>query len=205
MDQSEFSTTPTRILIHDPADGAALGRMAPEQLDECNFLGLPEATRLAAEYARFRAALAEHVNVVTLAELLGDDPNFRAEADSNPMMFMRDSSITCPGRRPVYPADQGSAQPRGRSGDCRPRAGGPGLTRAVDFADANMWKAATSCGDGWGQAILMIGFGVRHHQGRRDRLATRIDPGSSRPDRWPVAPTTDLLISTPASPSCPIA
>ena len=58
MDLSEFSTPPARILIHDPADGAALSGLGGERLDECNFLDLPAAERLIAEYRDFRAALA---------------------------------------------------------------------------------------------------------------------------------------------------
>ena len=103
MDLSEFSTAPKRILIHDPADGAALGAMTGERLGECNFLDLPAAERFAEEYRGLRAALAEAAEVVTLADLLGDDPGFRAEADSNPnLMFVRDSSITLPWAPDLY-------------------------------------------------------------------------------------------------------
>src|SRR3990170_3417977 len=77
MDLSEFSTPPARILIHDPVDGAALHAMGDHRLDECNFLDMPAAERLIAEYRDFRAPLAREVEIVTLRELLGDDSDLR--------------------------------------------------------------------------------------------------------------------------------
>src|SRR4051794_30557283 len=92
MDLSEFSTAPRRILIHDPSDGAALRAMSSERLGECNFLDLPTVERFVEEYRGLRSAIAAAVEVVTLAELLADNPAFRAEADRNPnLMFVRDS------------------------------------------------------------------------------------------------------------------
>src|SRR3954462_6276584 len=103
MDLSEFSTPPRRILIHDPRDGAALSAMAGERLAECNFLQLPEHGALAEEFDRLRAAISRHVEVVTLAEIMADDAEFRAEADENPnLMFVRDSSITLPWAPDLY-------------------------------------------------------------------------------------------------------
>src|SRR3954470_1079106 len=103
MDLSEFSTTPQRILMHDPSDGAALRAMSGERLGECNFLDLPAVERFAEEYQGLRSAIAAAVEVVTLAELIGDDPAFRAEADRTPtLMFVRDSSITLPWAPDLY-------------------------------------------------------------------------------------------------------
>ena len=137
MDLSEFSTTPRSILIHDPRDGAALSAMAAERLAECNFIGLPAEQRFAAEYDGFRGALQACTEVVTLAELLGDDPGFRAEADSNPnLMFMRDSSLTLPWAPELYIPARLALPSRRREPALAGRAlERLGLRRAFDFVD----------------------------------------------------------------------
>ena len=154
MDLSEFSTAPKRILIHDPADGAALGAMTGDRLDDCNFLDLPAAERFAAEYRGFRAALAEAAEVVTLAGLLGDDPGFRAEADANPnLMFVRDSSITLPWAPEHLTFRRGSTCRAGRRNPRLPplRSKGSAFAPRSTSPTTNMPKAAT-CFRRWTRA-----------------------------------------------------
>ena len=179
MDLSEFSTTPTRILIHDPADGAALGTMTGDRLGECNFLDLPAAERFAEEYRGFRAALAEAAEVVTLADLLGDDPGFRAEADANPnLMFLCDSSITLPWAPELYiPARLNLPSRANESAIAGAALEKLGLRAAFHFADDEYAEG----GDvlpamDQGQRILLIGFGVRTTKAAAIRLALELIP-----------------------------
>ena len=179
MDHSEFSTAPARILIHDPADGAALTAVHGERLAECNFLELPDADTFMAQYQEFRAALADKVELVTLGDLLGDDPAYRAEADANPnLMFVRDSSITLPWAPDLYiparlalPSRAGEAKVAGRALERL------GLRRAFDFADDEYVEG----GDvlpamDAGKRILMLGFGVRTTKAAAIRLALELIP-----------------------------
>ena len=179
MDLSEFSTPPARILIHDPRDGAALGRLSSDRLEECNFLALPSAERLLAEYAAFRAELERHVTVTALGALLDSDADFAAEAAANPnLMFMRDSSVTLPWAPDLYiparlrlPSRAGEPSLAGRALERL------GLTRAFDFADdeylegGDVFPAMDS-----GQRILLIGFGVRTTKASAIRLALELIP-----------------------------
>jgi N-dimethylarginine dimethylaminohydrolase len=179
MDLSEFSTPPARILIHDPRDGAAVAGMSRERLAECNFLELPGHDALGREYEGFRAALAEHVEVTPLSELLADDPDFATEADSNPnLMFMRDSSITLPWAPDLYiPARFGLAS-RSREPELAGRAlERLGLRRAFDFVDDEYVEG----GDvlpamDARKRILLIGFGVRTTKAAAIRLALELIP-----------------------------
>jgi N-dimethylarginine dimethylaminohydrolase len=180
MDLSEFSTPPARILIHDPADGAALSGISGERLGECNFLDLPNAEAFAAQYRGFRAALGEKVELVTLGELLGDDAGYREQADANPnLMFVRDSSITLPWAPDLYipgrlalPSRAAEAAVVGRALEQL------GLRRAFDFADDEYVEGGDvlPAMDG-GKRILMIGFGVRTTKAAAIRLALELIPG----------------------------
>lgn len=179
MELAEYSTAPSRILIHDPADGHALAAMRADQLAECNFLDLPGRDQLAAEYRRFRASLADHVVVVTLDDVLGDDRDYRVEADANPnLMFMRDSSITLPWAPDLYvPARlalPSRANEAGLAGRALERLG---LARAFDFAgDEYVEGGDVLPAMDAGERILMIGFGVRTTKAAALRLAYELIP-----------------------------
>lgn len=179
MELAEHSTPPTRILIHDPADGRALAAMRADQLADCNFLDLPGPDQLAGEYARFRHSLAEHVEVVPLADLLGDDPGFRAEADANPnLMFMRDSSITLPWAPDLYIPARLALPSRANEAALAGRAlERLGLRREFDFAGDEYVEGGDvlPAMDG-GERILMIGFGVRSTKAAALRLARELIP-----------------------------
>jgi N-dimethylarginine dimethylaminohydrolase len=179
MDLAEHSAPPARILIHDPADGQALGALAPDRLGACNFLELPSPEQLAAEYRRFRSSLAEHVEVVTMFELLGSDFGFRAEADANPnLMFMRDSSITLPWAPDIYIPAQLALPSRTNEASLAGRAlERLGLTRAFEFAAHEYVEG----GDilpvmDEGERILIVGFGVRTAKAAALRLAHELIP-----------------------------
>jgi N-dimethylarginine dimethylaminohydrolase len=179
MDLSEFSTPPARVVIHDPADGAALHGMGHHRLDECNFLDLPAAGQLIAEYRDFRSALAEEVEIVTLRDLLGDDADFRNEADSNPnLMFMRDSSITLPWAPDLYIPARLALPSRAKESEIAGRAlERLGLRPAFHFADDEYAEG----GDvlpamDEGKRILMLGFGVRTTKAAAIRLALELIP-----------------------------
>ena len=179
MDLSEFSTAPARILIHDPGDGSALSGVGNERLSECNFLEMPDAERFVAQYAGFRAALADKVEVVTLGDLLGDDPDYREQARTNPnLMFVRDSSITLPWAPDLYIPGRLALPSRGGESVVAGRAlERLGLRRAFDFADDEYVEG----GDvlpamDQGSRILLLGFGVRTTKAAAIRLALELIP-----------------------------
>jgi N-dimethylarginine dimethylaminohydrolase len=179
MDLSEFSTAPRRILIHDPRDGAALSGMADERLAECNFLQLPEHGAFAEEFDRLRAAISKYVEVVTLAEVMADDADFRAEADENPnLMFVRDSSITLPWAPDLYIPARLALPSRAREPAIAGRAlERLGLRRAFEFCDDEYVEG----GDvlpamDEGKRILLIGFGARTTKAAALRLALELIP-----------------------------
>jgi N-dimethylarginine dimethylaminohydrolase len=179
MDVSEFSLAPSRILIHDPRDGAAAVVMDRRRLEECNFLDLPSHEGLGREYAKFRTAIAEQVEVTSLKELLGTDPEFATEADSNPnLMFMRDSSITLPWAPDIYIPARLALASRAREPSIAGRAlERLGLRRAFDFVDDEYVEG----GDvlpamDAGKRILLIGFGVRTTEAAALRLALELIP-----------------------------
>lgn len=179
MDHSEFSTTPKCILIHDPQDGDALTTMDRDRLAECNFLDLPGREELNAEYARFREVLARHVKLVTLSELLADDPGFKAEAASNPnLMFMRDSSLTLPWLPELYIPARLALKSRALEPAVAGRAlERLGLRRAFDFRDDEYIEGGDvlpAMHDG--KRILLIGFGVRTTKAAALRLAFELIP-----------------------------
>ena len=179
MDLSEFSTPPARILIHDPRDGGAVGAMHPARLEECNFLGVPDSDRLLGEYADFRAALAEHVPVTSLADLMDGDATFRDEATGNPnLMFMRDSSLTLPWAPDLFIPARLKLESRKREPELAALAlERLGLSRAFDFTDdeyvegGDVLPAMDS-----GQRILLLGFGVRTTKAAAIRLALELIP-----------------------------
>lgn len=179
MDLSEFSTAPARILIHDPRDGSALADMASDRLAEYNFLELPSHDRLAQEFDGFRAALAEHTEVMPLSSLLDGDPEFAAEAASNPnLMFMRDSSITLPWAPDLYIPARLALASRAREPAIAGRALQKlGLRPAFEFGDDEYVEG----GDvlpamDEGQRILLIGFGVRTTKAAAIRMALELIP-----------------------------
>jgi N-dimethylarginine dimethylaminohydrolase len=179
MDLSEFSTTPARILIHDPADGAGLTSINRERLGECNFLGLPDGEAFSAQYRAFRHALADKVELITLGDLLSDDPEYLIEADSNPnLMFVRDSSVTLPWAPDVYIPGRLALPSRAKEAAVAGRAlQRLGLRRAFDFADDEYIEGGDvlPAMDG-GKRILMIGFGVRTTKAAAIRLALELIP-----------------------------
>jgi N-dimethylarginine dimethylaminohydrolase len=179
MDHSEFSTAPRRILIHDPRDGLALSAMHDGRLSECNFLDLPCPDQLGEQYEGFRRALEQHVAVTALADLLGDDPQFRAEAETNPnLMFMRDSSVTLPWAPDLYIPARLSLESRQSEELIAGRAlERLGLRRALEFADDEFLEG----GDvipvmDEGKRILVVGFGVRTTKAAALRLALELIP-----------------------------
>jgi N-dimethylarginine dimethylaminohydrolase len=179
MDLSEFATRPARIVIHDPGDGPALSSMRADHLETCNFLDLPAEEAFRREYSAFRRALEQRVEVTSLAELLAGDPEFEAEARTNPnLMFVRDSSITLPWSPDLYiparlalPARAGEAALGGRALERL------GLTKAFDFADDEFIEG----GDvlpamDQGKRLLLVGFGVRTTKAAAIRLALELIP-----------------------------
>lgn len=179
MDRSEFSTAPACILIHDPRDGGALADVRRDRLKDCNFLDLPDPDAFCAEYDAFRAALAERVETVRLAELIGDDPDFHAEAAANPnLMFLRDSSVTLPWAPELYIPARLALPSRANEPALVGRAlERLGLRPAFHFADDEYLEG----GDvlpamDEGKRILLIGFGVRTSKAAAIRLALELIP-----------------------------
>jgi N-dimethylarginine dimethylaminohydrolase len=179
MDRSEFSTAPEHILIHDPRDGNALATLSRDRPKDFNFLDLPAHDVLGAEYARFRDALARHVELLTLSALLSHDSEFEIEAATNPnLMFTRDSSITLPWAPGLYIPARLALPSRAReplfAGRALERLG---LRRAFDFRDDEYIEG----GDVLpamheGKRILLIGFGVRTTKAAALRLALELIP-----------------------------
>jgi N-dimethylarginine dimethylaminohydrolase len=140
---------------------------------------MPDAERFIAQYAGFRAALADKVEVVTLGDLLGDDPDYREQARANPnLMFMRDSSITLPWAPDLYIPGRLALPSRGGEPAVAGRAlERLGLRRAFDFADDEYVEG----GDvlpamDQGSRILLLGFGVRTTKAAAIRLALELIP-----------------------------
>jgi len=179
MNRSEYCTTPTRILLHDPCDGSALRSVTTESLKRSNFLDLPEEAALHDEYRRFRTALSQHVEVVSLEMLLGEDPDYRSEAERNPnLMFMRDSSMTLPWNPNLFIPARLALPDRAREARIVGRAlEGLGLKPAFEFADDEYCEG----GDVLpamheGKRILLIGFGVRTTKAAALRMALELIP-----------------------------
>lgn len=179
MDQSEFDTTPTRILMFDPRESDALETLTDGVLQEHNFLQLPQTPRICEQHEVLRAELSRHTDVVTLSELLVGDSDFASEAATNPnLMFTRDSSITLPWAPDLYiPARLKLA---GRTGETA-LAGRAlerfGLHPAFHFTDDEFCEG----GDvlpamDAGQRILLVGFGVRTTKAAAIRLALELIP-----------------------------
>jgi N-dimethylarginine dimethylaminohydrolase len=179
MDLSEFAVAPRRILIHDPRSGSALAAVDRNRLEAYNFLDLPGHEALSREYEHFRLALEQHTPVVSVGSLLAGDPDFRAEADTNPnLMFMRDSSITLPWAPDLYIAGRLALPSRAREADIAGHAlERLGLTRAFDFAgDEYIEGGDVLPAMDQGQRILLIGFGVRTTKAAALRLAHELIP-----------------------------
>jgi N-dimethylarginine dimethylaminohydrolase len=179
MDHSEFSRAPAKILLHDPRDGNALGLVTQQHLSGANFIDLPTAAAFFAEYKEFRSALAEHVEVVSLQNILADDPDYHREAETNPnLMFTRDSTITLPWAPDLFiparlalPGRRGEAEIVGRALQRL------GLKPAFEFVHDEFCEG----GDvlpamDKGKRILLVGFGVRTTKAAAIRLALELIP-----------------------------
>jgi N-dimethylarginine dimethylaminohydrolase len=179
MNRSEYCTAPTRILLHDPRDGGALGALTASHLTRANFLELPTTIALHAEYARFRAELAKHVQVVSLEMLLSVDPDYRSEAERNPnLMFTRDSSITLPWAPELFIPARLALPDRSREAMIVSRA-----LRRLSLRPAFQFIDDEYCEGGdvlpamdEGKRILLVGFGVRTTKAAAIRLALELIP-----------------------------
>jgi len=179
MNRSEFDTPPVRILMHDPRHGAALDGLRPEHLAQQNFLDLPDRALFCAQYDALRSELSRHSQVVTLSELLGDEPDFRAEAAANPnLMFTRDSSITLPWAPELFIPSRLRLPPRAQESALVARAlARIGLKPAFHFEDDEYCEGGDvlPAMDG-GKRILLVGFGVRTTKAAAIRLALELIP-----------------------------
>ncbi|WP_375398614.1 arginine deiminase family protein [uncultured Sphingomonas sp.] len=179
MDLSECAARPARILLRDPRHGAALAAMTAARLAEANFLALPDPVALHAEYAAFAAAIAAHVPVTYLSDLVGDDPDYRREAADNPnLMFLRDAAVTLPWAPDEYiPARFALPDRVGEPAVIGRALEKLGLRPLLRFADDEFLEG----GDvlpamDAGQRILIIGFGVRTSKAAAIRLAIELIP-----------------------------
>ena len=151
MDLSEFWAPPSRILIHDPRDGAALARMSRDRLAECNFLDLPSHDALGREYERFRAALSDHVEVTAISRIARRRSRLRRGSRCNPnLMFMRDSSITLPWAPDLYIPARFSLASRARESEIAGRAlERLGLQAAHSTSSTTNMSRAATCFRRW--------------------------------------------------------
>ncbi len=178
-DRSEFSTPPRRILLHHPQHGNSLGRLTVKELREHNFFELPDTGALHRQYDAVAAEIGSHVEIHYLGDILRGDPEYQAEAASNPnLMFMRDSSITLPWAPGLFIPARLALPARAREPAIVAKAlGRLGLTPAVSFTDDEYIEGGDvlPAMDG-GKRILLIGFGVRTTKAAALKLALELIP-----------------------------
>jgi N-dimethylarginine dimethylaminohydrolase len=99
---SECSTRPTAILVHDPVAAGSFARI--ESIDddarlesEVLFRSRPDAARYARQHERLVRTIREQVDrVFYLSDLIGSEEAFRPAAANPNQVFTRDSLITLP-------------------------------------------------------------------------------------------------------------
>jgi N-dimethylarginine dimethylaminohydrolase len=100
MDLSEYSATPTKILIHNPIISGILEDMDAESASQNNFQNIPNAKKLYKQYD----SLVKHIHYKGLTTVTLDSlTKQKLSLNTNPnLMFTRDSSITIPWCKNVY-------------------------------------------------------------------------------------------------------
>lgn len=165
--------------MFDPRHGGALDAVDHDGLEAHYFLDLPNPARFRAQHDALRTAIGRHLEVLTLNELLAGDPEFSAEAMSNPnLMFTRDSSITLPWAPEIYVPARLKLAGRGREAAIVGRALEQlGLHPAFHFEHDEYCEGGDvfPAMDG-GERILLVGFGVRTTKAAAIRLALELIP-----------------------------
>lgn len=95
---SEYGAIPKHLLVFNPEGWGSLeGVTTPEHLVTHNFLGFPDPSALYEEHGKMTGVITEvgHSNtqVIDLADLIGEDPKFQQEAQTNPNLFFTRDSI----------------------------------------------------------------------------------------------------------------
>jgi N-dimethylarginine dimethylaminohydrolase len=179
MDKSEFSTRPARILMHHPSACASWHAVTDAHLTDLNFLEVPSADALCAQYDGLVETIARHSEPVFLRDILAGDAGYAAEAAANPnLIFTRDSSITLPWAPDRFIA----TRPFLKS-----RAGEPAIVRRA-LEKLGLINLVELEGDEYleggdvlpvmdaGKRILLVGFGARTTKGAAIKLALELIP-----------------------------
>jgi N-dimethylarginine dimethylaminohydrolase len=178
-DWSEYHQPPRRILLHHPRHGSPLERLTRERLAEVNFIDLPDHAEFYAEYDRFAAMLGEHVEPLFLADILGGEAEFVAEAQENPnLIFMRDSSVTLPWAPDTFiPARPGLRSRAGEAAVVAAALRRLGLKPATTFEDDEYLEGGDVLPVTFnGRRVLLVGFGVRTTKAAAIKLALDLIP-----------------------------
>jgi N-dimethylarginine dimethylaminohydrolase len=178
-ERSEFDTPPERVLLHHPQHGKALAELTQDRLREVNFLDFPDSAAFHHEYDCLAEHIGSHVETLFLGDILKNDPDFHAEAATNPnLMFTRDSSITLPWQPDLFiPARLALASRANEPAIVAKALTRLGMMPAVSFTDDEFVEG----GDvlpamDEGKRILLIGFGVRTSKAAAIKLALELIP-----------------------------
>jgi N-dimethylarginine dimethylaminohydrolase len=178
-DLSEFSTPPTKILLHHPRHGDSFSGLTDGCLGDFNFLELPVSDEVHRQYDCFASDLGRNVETVFLEDLLRGDEDYLAESLRNPnLMFTRDSSITLPWQPDVFiPARLALPSRASEPAIVSKALSHLGLKPIVNFVDDEYIEGGDviPAMDG-GKRILLVGFGVRTTKAAAIRLALELIP-----------------------------
>jgi N-dimethylarginine dimethylaminohydrolase len=178
-DRSEFSTPPTRILLHHPRHGNSFSGLTNGSLKDLNFLELPDSEVVHRQYDCFASDLGRHIETIFLDDLLRGDSDYLEESLRNPnLMFTRDSSITLPWQPDVFIPTRLALPSRASEAAIVSKALiHLGLKPMVNFRDDEFIEGGDviPAMDG-GKRILLVGFGVRTTKAAAVRLALELIP-----------------------------
>lgn len=96
---SEYNTKPRYVLMHNPHKNLGIKNLTPEQLQNQNFLELPNRNKLYEEYDILQSRLIQNgLEIVELLDLVGKDDRDLITRNPN-AIFTRDPIVTFPWKK----------------------------------------------------------------------------------------------------------